>query len=136
METIRAHLEPHAGRNLGELREERRQEHELHVVAREKHEAPLARPWLEARRGKRTLERGEPLPHERRERERPRRRLETVGLSAEQRVVEQAAELRVAVAHRRLRDADAPRGPRDAPLAKQRVERHEQVQVDGADIHD
>jgi hypothetical protein len=36
------------------------------------------------------------------------------------------------MARRALRDADAEGGPRHAPLGQQRIERHEQVQVDRA----
>jgi hypothetical protein len=38
------------------------------------------------------------------------------------------------VAHSRLPEADAGRGARDAAVRQQRIERHEQIQVDAAQI--
>jgi hypothetical protein len=52
-----------------------------------------------------------------------------------QRIAEEVAELAQRVAHRGLRDPHAPRGAADALFGDERVERDEQVQVGGRDIH-
>ncbi len=53
----------------------------------------------------------------------------------EQRVAEHHAQPGQRVAHARLAEPDPVRGARDAALAQERVERHEEVEVDPAELH-
>jgi hypothetical protein len=50
----------------------------------------------------------------------------------QQRVVEHAAQARERVARGALRGAEFPGGARDAAAAQQRVQRHEQIEVERA----
>jgi hypothetical protein len=112
-----------------------RPEHELHVVARGEDEGALVSRRIEARRFERCLERGQAPPDRGAELERARRGGEPVPLPAEERVVEERAQLREAVAHRGLRDADARGGSGHAALFEEGIERDEEIQVDRVKIH-
>tara|TARA_R100000322_G_scaffold18993_6_gene12151 strand:+ start:6399 stop:6701 length:303 start_codon:yes stop_codon:yes gene_type:complete len=63
------------------------------------------------------------------------RRHHVIGPPHEQLVREMVAQARQGVTDRRLAEADRGPGPRDAPLAHERVEYTEQVQVEGGKIH-
>jgi hypothetical protein len=66
---------------------------------------------------------------------RPRRGLHAGRGADEQLVRENTSEPRQGVAHRRLRQANAVGGTGDGALGHQRIERFQQIEVDGTDIH-
>ena len=66
----------------------------------------------------------------------PGSRLHPAWTADKQIVGEEIAQTRQRMAHRRLRQTDAPGGAGDRALGHQGVERFQEVQVDGADIHD
>ncbi len=72
---------------------------------------------------------------QRRDFARPRRRFHAGRVAHEQIVGEQFAQAAQSAAHRRLRQPDPGGRPRHRPLPDQRVERFQQVQIDGSDIH-
>ena len=55
-------------------------------------------------------------------------------MTDKQRIVEHLAQPDERMADRRLADVEALRGPPDVPLGHQRLEHHQQVQVDTAKI--
>lgn len=63
-----------------------------------------------------------------------RRRLHPAARAHQERVVELRAQARERLTHRRLGDAHPARGPRDADLLQERVERHQEVRVDGSQL--
>jgi hypothetical protein len=129
------HGEARVGSLLYEQRQQARHEHELDDVGHAEPEHLVDPP---GREGRPFQVAGEPLEqraHHDGERLRPRRGRHVAAVAHEERIVERDSQAGERVAHRRLREEHTPRRPRHVALGHERVEDHQQVEVELRNIH-
>ena len=120
-----------AGRDLAHARQQRRHDQDFHAVRQSEPECSHRRCRIEGLFARhQRLDLRQHGPHRLEQRHRARGEAHALGAACEKFVTEQLAQPREVVTHRGLADADAAGGARHAPLAKQRIEMNEEIEVD------
>jgi hypothetical protein len=134
--SARQHLDGQAGSGRGQPPHQRADEHEQAVVRAAHRERGLVGGGVESRPVVQcVLDQAERVGHRLAERFGARGRDQRQALAHQQRVAEQLAQPGERVAHPGLTQPDPFGRPGDAALGEQRVERHEEVEVDARKAH-
>jgi hypothetical protein len=126
----RRHGDAHPGRVLGQVLEQRAQQHHRGVVTGDHRERARVRSRVEVQTlGQYLLDAGQDLPDRLGERLGERRGFQLAAAAHKQLVIEQPSQPSQGRAHRRLAQRQPAPGLGDVALGQQRVERHQEIQI-------
>ncbi len=132
----RAQLQAYAARLLVERFEQRRNEHRGGEVRQQQHKGARGLRGVEQRRrGDRAVDAHQHVAHRLDQPQRARREHHLPALRGQQLVAKEVAQARQRIAHRRLAQVQALTRAADVAFGQQRVQRHQQIQIEFIEAH-